>query len=117
VSAGADDAQLVGARLAALVGRLDAQLLRQVAPGQGSGRALDLLIGAGGDDLAAILARTRAEVENAVGSLHDLRVVFHYQNGVSQIAQAMQDVDEPVGVAAVQPDGGLIQDVERAHQA
>ncbi len=38
------------------------------------------------------------------------------EDGVAQIAQAMQDVDQPLGIATMQSDGWFIQHVQRSHQ-
>ena len=43
-------------------------------------------------------------------------VVLHDHHGVAQVAQALQRGDEPLVVALVQPDGGLVQNVEHAHE-
>jgi hypothetical protein len=68
------------------------------------------------DHFAAVFARAGAEIENAVGGAHDLGIVLDHQDRVSQIAQVVQDLDEPVRVAAVQADGRLVEHVERADQ-
>ena len=52
----------------------------------------------------------------SVGSAHHVGIVFDYQDGVSQIAQVVQDLDQPMGVATVQPDGRLIQHIQRSDQ-
>ena len=76
----------------------------------------DLVVGAGGEELAAVLAGAGAEVEDVVGGAHDVGVVLDDEDGVAEVAQVVQDVDEPVGVAGVQADGGLVEHVERADQ-
>ena len=63
-----------------------------------------------------MLARPRAHVDDVVGRAHGLLVVLHHDDGVAQVAQPQQRVDEPPVVALVQADGGLVQDVEDAHQ-
>src|SRR6185312_14116220 len=42
--------------------------------------------------------------------------MFNYQDGISQVPKFVKDVDQPVGIAAVQSDRGFIQYVECAHQ-
>ncbi len=44
-------------------------------------------------------------------------VVLHHQDRVAEVAQALQNVDQAGGIAAVQPDGRLVEHVERPHQA
>src|SRR5262249_7096517 len=68
------------------------------------------------DDAAAVFARAGPEIEDFVRLAHHGRVVFNHQNGVSQVAQTFQDFDQTPGVAGVEPDRRLIQDVERPDQ-
>ena len=42
--------------------------------------------------------------------------MLHDDHGVPQVAQTLQGGDEPLVVALVQSDGGLVQDVEHAHE-
>src|ERR1039457_6000335 len=86
----------------------DAQLLVEIASGEGSRIAQDLVIGAGGNHVAAALARARTEVNDAVGRAHDLGVVLDHQNRVSQVSQVVQDIDQPLGVPVMQADGRFI---------
>ena len=41
----------------------------------------------------------RAQIDDAVGRLHHGGLVFHYQNGVAHVAQALQDFNQPLVVA------------------
>ena len=76
----------------------------------------DLVVGARADDFSAIFSRARAEIENAVGGAHDVGIVLDHENRVSQVAQVVQDLDQPVRIAAVQADGRLVEHIQRAHQ-
>ena len=38
------------------------------------------------------------------------------QDRVAQVAQRLQDFNEPAGVAGMQPNGGFVQHIERTHQ-
>ena len=99
------------------VRELNAQLAGQVASGQRSWCVLQyFVVSSLGDQLAAVLSGARTEIENAVGGAHHVGIVLHHQDRVSQVAQVVQDLDQPVGVAAVQSDGRLVQHVERSHQ-
>ena len=80
--------------------------LRQVAPGERLRHRADLVEAAAGDHASAVLSRAGAKVENLIGRPHHLGVVLHHQDRVSQVAQLVQNVDEPRGVAAVQPIDG-----------
>ncbi len=76
----------------------------------------DLLRRAFGDDVTAVLARARTEVDNPVGGADGIVVVLHHQDGVAQIAQSFEGGQQPVVVARVQTDGRFIQHVQHAHQ-
>ena len=73
-------------------------------------RALD-------DDLAAVLARARADVDDVVGDADGLLVVLDDDHGVAEVAQADQRVDEALVVALVQADRRLVEHVEHADEA
>ena len=75
-----------------------------------------LIVGAGGDHASAVLARARAKIDDAVGRVHDFSIVLHNQNGIPKVAQVVQDLDQPRGIAMMQADGRLVQHVQRAHQ-
>src|SRR4029077_10794702 len=68
------------------------------------------------DDLAAFLARTRAQIEDPVGLEHDLRVVLDHHQRVARIAQALHDPDDSLHIAWMEADRGLIQHEQRIDQ-
>ena len=68
------------------------------------------------DHAAAVLAGQRPDVDELVGRLDDVAVVFHHDDGVAQVAQAFEHADQPLRVAFVQADAGLVENVHRAHQ-
>ena len=72
--------------------------------------------GAGVDHLTAVLAGTRADVDDPVGRGDGVLVVLDDDEGVAEVAQPGQRLDEPVVVALVQADRGLVEDVEHADQ-
>ena len=67
-------------------------------------------------NLAAELSGAGTEVENIIGCGDGVGVVLDHQDRVAQIAQALEDFDEPVRVARMQADGRLVENVERADQ-
>ena len=73
-------------------------------------------IGACVNDLAAIFACARPEIDYMVGRPHHFRIVLDDENRVSEVAQLFENANEPPGVARVQADGRLVQHVTRAHQ-
>ena len=68
------------------------------------------------DDLAAVLAGARPEVDHPVGRAHHLLVVLDDEHGVADVAQPLERVDEPAVVALVEPDRRLVEDVEDADE-
>ena len=69
------------------------------------------------DDLAAVLARARPEVDDVVGGAHRALVVLDDDHRVAEVAQARERVEQLVVVALVQADRGLVEDVEHADEA
>ena len=63
-----------------------------------------------------MLARARSHVDQIVGGFDQVEVVLHHQHGVAQIAQAAQDVDQPLRVAGMQTNRRLVEDVKHARQ-
>jgi len=66
------------------------------------------------NDVAAVLAGARADVDEVVGGLHNGLLVFHYDQRISLVAEAVHDADEAINVAWVEADGGFVEDEERA---
>jgi len=80
----------------------------EVLPGEG-GTGADLRRAAEEDHLATFLPGPRSQIEDAVGLEHDLWVVLDHDERVAGIAQALHHADDPLHVARMQPDGGLIE--------
>ena len=74
----------------------------------------DLLGRALRDDAAAAFAAFGAEVDDPVGLLDHVEVVLDDQDGVAEVGEAIQDVEQFFYVVEVQAGGGLVQNVERA---
>ena len=51
-----------------------------------------------------------------VGGADDVGIVLDDQDGVAEVAQGVKDADELGGVAGVEADAGLVEDVEGADQ-
>ena len=66
--------------------------------------------------LAAILARAGTKIEQMIGGAQHVGVVLDDKDGVAQVAQLFENVNQPRRVARVQADGRLVEHVERAHQ-
>ena len=71
----------------------------------------------GVDDLTPVLAGTGTDVDDPVGRLDGVLVVLDDDEGVAEVAQTGQRLDEAVVVALVETDGGLVEHVEHTHEA
>ena len=71
----------------------------------------------GHDDLAAVLAGARADVDHPVGGADGVLVVLDDDQRVAEVAQPDQRLDQPAVVALVQADRRLVEHVEHADQA
>src|ERR1017187_4860570 len=112
----AGDAEFVGSGLTPSRGNLDAKFVGEIASGERVRHVDDLVVGARADDFSAILPGARTKVENPIGGPHDVGIMLDHQDRISQIAQVVQDFDEPMRIAAVQADGRLVEHIQRAHQ-
>ena len=68
------------------------------------------------DDVAAALAGARADVQDAVRFQHDLGIVLNHDQRVTRIAQLLHHGDDPLHVARMQADGGLVEHEQRVDQ-
>ena len=106
----------VAVRPAALGRDRDLHGAGQVLAGQRAGDLLDHVDRALGHHGAAVLAGARAHVHDVVGRAHRALVVLDHDDRVAQVAQALQGGDQALVVALVEPDRGLVEDVEHADQ-
>ena len=88
----------------------------EVLPGDAARLGDDVLHRALGHHLAAVDARAGADIDDPVRRAHGVLVVLDDDERVAQVAQFLERVDELAVVALVQPDAGLVEDVEHAHQ-
>src|SRR6202012_2049405 len=103
---------LSAAGLAAARGDGNRERAREIAASERVGIALYLLHGAGCQQLAPILASAGAKIHQVVGGAQDIRVVLDDQDGVTQVAQVLEDADQLGRVSRVQADRGLVEHVE-----
>ncbi len=89
----------------------------EVLAGEGGGVVHDLLGGAVGDEVAAVFAGAGAEVEDVVGFADGVFVVLDDEDGVAEVAEVFEGVDEALIVALVEADGGFVEDVEDAAES
>ncbi len=103
-------------RLAPRLGRLDAPPPRQEVAGDGAFLGLDVLDIPLSHDLAAVYPSAGTDVHQIIGGPYRLLVVLDDYQRVPQVPQLRERVEQPAIVALVQPDGGLVEDVEDAHE-
>ncbi len=89
----------------------------QVCAGQRVRAVEQVLQRAGDHDIAAVLARPRADVDHPVGGADGVLVVLDHDQRVAEVAEPGQGLQQPVVVALVQPDGRLVEHVQHADQA
>ncbi len=70
----------------------------------------------GEQQASAVLARSRSQIDHVIGGGDRVGIVLDDQDRVAQIAQALQDFDQAVRVARMEPDRRLIEHVQRADQ-
>ena len=116
VLAGAAHDELAGVGGAALLGHRDDLAARDVLAGERVLRLQQALHRAGVDDVAAVLARAGADVDDVVGDLDGVLVVLDDEHRVAEVAQAHERVDEAAVVALVQADRRLVEHVEHARR-
>lgn len=86
--------------------------LLEVFAGGGVGVPREVFWGAGGDDLAAVLAAFGTHVDDPVGRFNDMEIVLDDNHGVAAVDEFAEDFEEAVDVVGVEASGRLVEDVE-----
>ena len=68
------------------------------------------------DELAAGCAAPRSQLDHPVGGAHRGGIVLHYHHGVPGVREPPQQLEQPVGIGGMQPDGRLVEHVQRVHE-
>ena len=69
------------------------------------------------DDVAAMDARARTDIQHVIGEPDGVFVVLDDNHGVAEVAQPLQCFQQACVVALMQADRGLIQHVQHPGQA
>ena len=117
VGAGARDLKAAAAGLAALVWHADHPLAGQISTRHGIGARHDIGRRSRGDHVPAVDARAWPHIDHIVGSANRVLIVFNDDNGVADIAQALECLNQPLVVALVKTNRRLVQNIENAHEA
>jgi hypothetical protein len=62
-------------------------------------------------------ARAGAHIDNIVRRPHGVLVVLHHDEGVAQVPELPQRLQQLVVVPLVEANGGLVQDIQHPHEA
>ena len=106
---GLDDAQRLAVSLAACLGNLYEFAARQIRASDAALDLADVRDAACGDDLAAVDARTGADIDNIVGLPHRVLIVFNDDQRVAKITQPLHRCNKLIVVTLVQADARHVE--------
>ncbi len=99
-----------------LIRHIDLLRARQILPGQGFLAVHDILHGALRDQFAAVNTRARSDVHDMVCRVHGILIVLDYHQGIADVRQVPQGLQQLFIVLLVQADARLVKNIEHAHQ-
>src|SRR6266849_9117370 len=117
VGAGAENLDGFAVGATAFFGDGDMGGAAEIAAGERLGAGGDVRRLAVGDEVAAGIARSWAEVDHEIGAANGVFIVLDDEHGVAEIAKLLEGAEQASVVAGVQADGGLVEDVEDAAEA
>ena len=113
----AEDLQAFPIALPARFGQGDLLCAGQILACDGARGGNDIVDCARGDDLAAVHACAGTNVDDEIGGAHGVLVVLDDKNGVADVAQTAEGVEQLVVIPLVQADGRLVEDIQNADEA
>ena len=113
----AEDLQAFPIALPARFGQGDLLCAGQILARDGARGGNDIVDCARGDDLAAVHACAGTNVDEEIGGAHGVLVVLDDKNGVADVAQTAERVEQLVVIPLVQADGRLVEDIQNADEA
>ncbi len=81
------------------------------------GVSRDLLRRAHRHEVAPQLPRPRTQIDHEVGGADGLLVVLHDEDGIAEVTQAFEGIEQAAVVPLMETDAGLVEDVEHTHEA
>ena len=84
--------------------------------GDGLRHGYNFLCGPGGHHFAAVDTGLGSDVDDIVGGPHRILIVLHDDQGVAQVPQVLEGIQQHIIVPLVQADGRLVQDIQHAHE-
>src|SRR5437870_13451622 len=71
---------------------------------------------AGEEQLATELAGAGTEINDAIRGLNGVWIMLDDEDGVCEIAEGLENINEPLRVARMEADRRLVEHVERTHK-
>ena len=97
-------------------GHGDAFAAGQILAGDGFGGVDNILHRALGHHMAAVLPGSGANIHQIIRAAQGFLIVLHHDQGVPQLPQMAHGGQQPGVIPLMQADGGLIQNIQHAHQ-
>ena len=69
------------------------------------------------DEMTTVFTRSWPQVKDVVGCQNGLAIVLDHQDGVAQITQAFEALEQALIIALMQANARLVEDIEHPHQA
>src|SRR5699024_2130757 len=102
---------------APVLGNRDAFLSVQILAREGIVAGPKLVDRSGNDDLSPVFSGSRTDIHNPVAGSDGVLVMLDDDQGIAQIAETHQCFQEPMIIALVQADRGLVQNVQNTDQS
>jgi hypothetical protein len=89
----------------------------QIGGGEGGRVVEDGRERAAADEMPSGFTVSGSDVDDLIGGLHHRGLVFHHDDGVSEVAESEEDLDEALGVPGVKADAGFVEHEEGVDEA
>ena len=92
------------------------QFAAEIPAGERSVLGEHSVVGAGEEETPAEFASAWAEVNDAIRGTNRIGIMLDDEDGVAEIAERLEDVNEALRIARMKADGRFVQNVERADE-